>query len=80
VTIGGYDVRAGGGLDYYITPVFSVGAALTFEVVGLTSSGTLQALQGSGSTQGGVQGQVLAADGSSVGSAFSGTFVAGLHF
>lgn len=80
VTVGGYDIRGGGGLDYYITPVFSVGAALTFEVVGLTSSGTLQALQGSGSTQGGAQAQVLAADGTSVGSALTGTFVAGLHF
>jgi hypothetical protein len=80
VTVGGYDIRAGGGLDYYITPVFSVGAALTFEVVGLTRSGSFQALTGNGSTGGGVEAQVQAADGTSVGSAFAGTFVAGLHF
>jgi len=80
VTVGGYDIRAGGGLDFYITPVFSVGAALSFEVIGLTRSGNLQALTGMGSTGSGVEAQVQAADGSSVGSAFSGTFVAGLHF
>jgi hypothetical protein len=82
VTIGGYDIRAGGGLDYYLTPVFSVGAALTFEVVGLTRPGvSLQGLQGAGSgTPQGAQAQVYAVDGSSVGSAFAGTLVLGLHF
>lgn len=80
VTVGGYDIRLGGGLDFYVTPVFSVGACLTFDVVGLTRSGNFQALSGSGSTGSGVQAQVLAADGSSVGSAFSGTLVLGLHF
>src|SRR5882672_7213115 len=81
VSIGGYDIRAGGGLDYYLTPVFSVGAAIAFEVVGLTRPGVnLQNLQGTGSTQAGVQAQVYAADGSSVGSAFTGTLVLGLHF
>jgi hypothetical protein len=80
VTVGGYDIRLGGGLDYYVTPVFSVGACLTFDVVGLTRSGNFQALSGNGSTGSGVQANILAADGSSVGSAFSGTLVLGLHF
>jgi len=33
--ISGFYVRAGAGLDYYITPTFSVGAVASFEVLGL---------------------------------------------
>jgi hypothetical protein len=80
VSITGYDIRGGGGLDYYITPVFSVGAAVTFEVLGLTRPGVnLQSLQATGNSQG-AAGEVYAADGSSLGSAFTGTLVLGLHF
>jgi hypothetical protein len=81
VDITGYDVRAGGGLDYYVTPIFSVGAAVTFEMMGLTRPGvTLN--EGANVANGGTvaQAEVYRASGSSLGSAFSGTLVLGLHF
>lgn len=71
VEITGYDVRAGFGLDLYLSDAFSVGANLTGEVLGLSRPGvTVQ-----GATR-----DVYAADGSSVGSAVTGTAVLGLHF
>jgi len=81
VEITGYDVRAGGGLDYYVTPIFSVGASVSFEVLGLTRPGvTLN--DASNVVNGGTvaEGEVYKASGSSLGSAFSGALVLGLHF
>jgi len=78
VSITGYNIRGGGGLDYYVTPVFSVGAAVTFELLGLTRA-KVQNVQAAANSQG-VAGELYAADGSSLGSAFTGTIVLGLHF
>ncbi len=84
VSIKGYDIRAGAGLDYYITPIFSVGANLTGEMLGLTRPGVSasklkSSASGTGSTQQAAA-DVYAADGSSIGAAVSLTGVIGLHF
>ncbi len=85
VSIQGYDVRGGFGLDYYVTPVFSVGANLTGEVLGLTRPGVDldAAATGSGGAQPGTldarSQEVAKADGSSLGAAFTGSLVLGLH-
>lgn len=39
VRIRGYNVRVGFGIDYYVTHIFSIGANLTGEVLGLTRPG-----------------------------------------
>jgi hypothetical protein len=39
VTISGFDVRLGGGLDYYFTNAFSIGANLDVELLRLSRSG-----------------------------------------
>lgn len=88
VSVKGYDIRAGGGLDYYVTPVFSVGASITGEMLGLTRPGVdpsklQQATSGTVMTPAGAQatsGQIYAADGSSLGFGVTGTAVLGLHF
>jgi hypothetical protein len=82
VRIRGFDVRAGLGLDYYLSDVFSLGANLTGEVLALTRPGVdISKLQSSGSTNAQqAQARVYSADGSSVGSGLSLTAVAGLHF
>jgi len=79
--ISGYNVRAGGGLDYYVTPIFSVGAAVTFELLGLSraSVSDLQNLQSGGASTA-TAGELYQASGSSLGSALTGTLVLGLHF
>jgi hypothetical protein len=70
VSITGYNIRAGGGLDIYVTPVFSIGGSLTGEVLGLTRPGVTAATAGN----------LYAASGSSVGFGLTGTAVLGLHF
>lgn len=86
VSIKGYDVRGGFGLDYYVTPVFSVGANLTGEVLGLTRPGVdlSSAATGTGAAQPGSldakSQEVAKADGSSLGAAFTASAVLGLHF
>jgi hypothetical protein len=70
VSITGYNIRAGGGLDIYVTPVFSIGASLTGELLGLTRPGVTTATTGN----------LYAANGSSVGFGLTGTAVFGLHF
>jgi hypothetical protein len=81
VHITGYDVRAGGGLDYYVTPIFSVGAAISFEMLGLTRPG-VTFNEATNAANGGTvaQYEVYRVDRSSLGSAFTGTLVLGLHF
>lgn len=73
VSVRGYDIRIGGGFDYYVTPVFSVGANLTGEMLGLfrpaatplaTSANKAAAMK----------------DGSSIGASLTIAAVAGLHF
>jgi hypothetical protein len=73
LSIRGAHVRAGGGLDYYVTPVFSVGANVSFDFLALSrSSVSADKLEDAQS--------VYAADGSGIGAGFSGTAVVGLHF
>jgi hypothetical protein len=82
---GGYG-RFGGGLDFYVTEVFSVGASLTGEVLALTRPGVdiqdVQSTQAPASEQ---EAQARAeaiyrADGSAVGFGVTGAAVLGLHF
>lgn len=84
VDITGYDIRLGGGLDYYVTPAFSVGAAISGDFLGLSRSGlkglTAATSAGSGGTTQADAQKVYAADGSSLGSALAFTAVLGLHF
>jgi hypothetical protein len=74
----GFDVRAGGGLDYYVTPVFSVGANVTADLLGLSRSAVPSTVAaGPAPGPGSVN---YAAAGSSVGMGIAGTAVVGLHF
>jgi hypothetical protein len=72
VDVSGFDIRAGGGLDYYLTPVFSIGASVSGELLALSRS----RLSGQAAPSAGV----YTADGSSLGFGFTGTAVLGLHF
>lgn len=74
VSVRGVHVRGGGGLDYYVTPVFSVGANVSFDLYGLTRPGVSLSKLENGEQN------AYAADGSSIGAGFSGTAVLGLHF
>lgn len=78
VDITGYNVRGGFGLDFYLSPVFSLGANLTGELLVLTRPGVDPSKLGM--TTGDPAADVYRADGSSVGSAVTLTAVAGLHF
>jgi hypothetical protein len=86
VNVRGYYARVGGGLDYYITPVFSVGAAASWEFMGLTRPGVsldqVNKIKGSLSASDPQQAKAdaLALDGTSYGSALAITGVLGLHF
>jgi len=81
VAVRGYDIRAGGGLDYYVTPVFSIGANVTGDILGLARPGVVQSLQsGTGTVTKNGADTVLAVDGSSLGLGVTGTIVLGLHF
>jgi hypothetical protein len=82
VSIRGWNARAGVGLDYYVTPVFSIGANLTGEALFLARPGvTLDASGSTGTNQLDAASQEAAkADGSSVGAAVTTSAVLGLHF
>ena len=85
VDITGYNIRGGFGIDYYVTPVFSIGANLTGEMMGLTRPGVDPSkIQGSASGGTGsaaeAESSVYAADGSSIGAAVTIAGVVGLHF
>jgi hypothetical protein len=67
VTVKGYNVRLGLGVDYYVTNVFSVGALLTADLIGLSRAAIAQA-------------GFYGADSSALGLGFAGSAVAGLHF
>lgn len=76
VDVTGYNIRFGGGLDYYVTPVFSVGASLTGDLLGLSRPGVdLTDVQDAASEE-----EALAADGSGLGFGVTGSLVLGLHF
>lgn len=86
VSIRGFYARVGGGLDYYITPVFSVGGAVSWELMGLTRPGVsvdqVAKIKASvaASDPKAAQADALALDGTSYGSALAITGVLGLHF
>lgn len=73
---GGY-VRAGLGLDYYVTSTFSVGGHVSGDVMILSRDG----LKGASISDLTPDAQTVASkDGTSVGGALNGTVVLGLHF
>lgn len=80
--ISGANVRAGGGLDFYITHGFSVGGAITGEMLVLGRPGVslrdLAAAKQVG-TINEAQARVLEANGTSVGGALTFTLGVGLH-
>lgn len=83
--ISGYHARIGGGLDYFITPAFSVGGNFSWELLALTRPGlspeevaNLEAeTSGTPEEQ---RAQVLGLEGSGYGSAVAITAQLGLHF
>lgn len=88
VSIRGWNVRGGFGLDFYLAPAVSIGANLTGEVLILTRPGVgLQELQDAGTSEASTldetqqdAAEVYAADGSSIGGGATLTAVIGLHF
>ena len=72
VGISGLDLRAGGGLDWYLSSAFSLGANLSADVLFLSRSAVTSATPSSN--------PVYAADGSGVGAGVTLSAVAGLHF
>jgi hypothetical protein len=84
--IAGFYVRAGGGVDYYLTPTFSIGALASFEVLGLTRPGLdpakITALKADPSLSD-IQkkkADLLALNGTSYGAAGTAMAVVGIHF
>jgi hypothetical protein len=86
ISINGFYARASAGLDYYVTPLFSLGARAGFDVLGLTRPGldpakiteiksnpTLSDLQRK-------QADLLQLEGTSYGATASLSAVVGLHF
>lgn len=84
--IAGFYVRAGGGVDYYLTPTFSLGALASFEVLGLTRPGLdpskIADIKADSSLTD-VQkrkADLLAFEGTSYGAAGTAMAVVGIHF
>jgi len=82
IDVRGFYARAGGGLDYYVTPALSLGAAASWELLGLTRPelgpddiARIRNEQGADQTRA----ELLAAEGTSYGSALAITAVVGLH-
>ncbi|MBI4705558.1 MAG: hypothetical protein HY744_31070 [Deltaproteobacteria bacterium] len=90
VQVSGFDARIGAGLDLYIVPAISVGAAISWEFLVLTRPGvdptkvsqTVEDLQSQPSADQAEQARAaaLAAEGSGYGSAFSAGARLGIHF
>jgi hypothetical protein len=86
VSMHGFYVRLGGGADYYLTPVFSVGLAASFELLGLTRPGAspdqIAALKASSGLSDADRARAveLGQKGSSFGGALGLTGQLGLHF
>jgi hypothetical protein len=86
ISIRGFDARIGGGLDYYPTSIFSIGANVSWELLGLTRPGLdpskISSIKASASTTDvqNAQADALALNGTSYGSALAITAVVGLHF
>lgn len=69
LSVSGIGAQLGGGLDYFVTPVFSVGARVEAQAMFLGRSQTLAA-----------GGGIYSEDGSGIGISTSGLAVLGLHF
>lgn len=69
LSLGGIDVRLGGGLDYFVTPVFSVGGRLESDLLFLSRDAVLQSGAG-----------IYSDEGSGIGLSASALVVLGLHF
>ncbi|KYF93543.1 hypothetical protein BE18_14620, partial [Sorangium cellulosum] len=85
IAIRGVYGRISGGLDLYLSPVFSIGANASWELLALTrpglSTAQIDRIKGeAAATPQQAKADLLAAEGSSVGSALALTAVAGLHF
>ncbi|MGK4006682.1 hypothetical protein WMF31_28940 [Sorangium sp. So ce1036] len=85
IAIRGFYGRISGGLDVYLSPVFSLGANASWEFMALTrpglSSQAIERIKGeTAASPQQAKADLLAAEGSSVGSALALTAVAGLHF
>jgi hypothetical protein len=84
VRIHGWNVRGGFGLDFFLTPVVSIGANLTGEILFLTRPGvSASKLTSPTETPTDAEqkaAQLYAADGSSIGTGGTLTGVVGLHF
>ncbi|WP_437969604.1 hypothetical protein WMF04_10030 [Sorangium sp. So ce260] len=85
IAIRGFYGRISGGLDIYLSPVFSIGANASWELLALTrpglSTAQIDRIKGeAATTPQQARADLLAAEGSSVGSALALTAVAGLHF
>ncbi|MDI1432562.1 hypothetical protein [Polyangium sorediatum] len=82
----GFYVRGQAGLDYYITPMFTLGVSASAEVLGLTRPGLdpskVTEIQGDPNltTLERARAEVLKVEGSSYGAAVTGSAVLGLHF
>ncbi len=72
LTLGGIDARLGGGVDYFVTPVFSVGGRLEADLLFLSRDAVLESETG--------QDSVYAKDGSGIGLSAAGFVDLGLHF
>ncbi|MCC6553798.1 MAG: hypothetical protein IT372_12360 [Polyangiaceae bacterium] len=84
VSIRGFYARGGGGLDYYVTPSISIGANVSWELLGLTRPGLslaeAQRIQSDPSADPQkARADLLQAEGTSYGSALAITGVIGLH-
>lgn len=92
ISIRGFYARAGGGMDYFVTKIFSIGATVSWEFTALTRPGfdptKLADLQNDIANIQNAdirmaqqkQAELLAFEGSGYGSAFAVTGVLGLHF
>lgn len=86
IDIRGVHARVGGGLDYFVTPAFSVGGNFSWEFLALSRPGLsaaeidqIQSESPDGSPDE-ARADLLAAEGSGYGSSIALTAVAGLHF
>jgi len=84
--IQGFYARLNGGLDYYVTPTFSIGATAGLELLGLTRPGldpsqiaNIKNAKDITDAQK-AQADLLALEGTSYGGAITGGAVLGLHF
>lgn len=78
VSVKGFDARIGGGLDWYLSNVVSIGGKASGDLMFLSRSKVAASnLTGSGGT---LAANVYGADGSSIGGGLTLTAVVGLHF